>query len=193
MLALSSLCSLQQGITESNDSFRKRVDASALTLDLAGGYHVLCSPDLIVAVDENQITAKEINVEVEKMKAMIMFLKADPARYGTLHEDLCQRVYRRRDEFPTTVTATYDLLQHTSGKIGTNKLNLQERMSKFRFRRGNKRNFTFVQSSNREPVPGKDGKVYSHITCHNCNTPGHYSNQCPAKNDKVTLAHFSLT
>ena len=193
VLALSSLCSLQQGITESNDSFRKRVDASALTLDLAGGSHVLCSPDLIVAVDENQITAKEINVEVEKMKAMIMFLKADPARYGTLHEDLYQSVYRGRDEFPTTVTATYDLLQHTSGKIGTNKLNLQERMSKFRFRRGNKRNFTFVQSNNREPVPGKDGKVYSHITCHNCNTPGHYSNQCPAKNDKVTLAHFSLT
>ena len=99
------------------------MDASALTLDLAGGSHVLCSPDIIIAKDKNVITAKEVDVGVEKVKAMIIFLKADPVRYGSLHDNLCQSVYRGRDEFPTTVTATYDLLQHTSGKIGTIKLN----------------------------------------------------------------------
>ena len=193
VLALSNFCSLQQGPTESNDSFRKRVDSAALTLGLAGGSHVLCSPDLIVTEDESNVTAKEIEIEVEKVKAMVMLLKSDPARYGTLHEDLCQSVYRGRDEFPTTVTSVYDLLQHTSGKVGARINNLSERLSKFRFRRNGKKNITFVQSDSRESVPGKDGKLYEHITCHNCNTPGHYSNQCPVKKDKVTLAHFSLT
>ena len=192
-MALSSLCSLQQGPTESNNSFRKKIDVSALTLDLAGGSHVLCSPDLILADDENNITEKEMHNEMEKVKAMILFLRTDSVRYGGLHDDLCQSVYRGMDEFLTTVTAAYDLLQHTSGKVGANKSNFQDRLSKFRFRRGGKRNFTFVQSSNSEAVPGKDGKLYTHITCHNCNTPGHYSNQCPVKKDRVTLAHFSLT
>ena len=190
VLALTSFCTIQQGATESNDSFRKRVESSALTLGLAGGAHVFCSPKLVETENEDNVTETEVKVEVEKVKAMVMLLKADPVRYGTLQEDLCLSVYKGRDEFPTTLTATYDLLQHTSGKLGKVKTALSERLSKFKFRR--KKNVTFVQSD-KSAVAGKDGKMYDHITCHNCNTPGHYSNQCPAKKDKVTLAHFSLT
>lgn len=32
------------------------------------------------------------------------------------------------------------------------------------------------------PVPGTDGRVFTHITCHGCNLTGHYRNLCPTGN-----------
>ena len=194
--ALTSFCTIQQGQSESNDSFRQRIDAAALTLGLAGGSTVLCSPGLLISKDENNPSEKEIQVEIEKVKAMVMFLRSDVNRYGTLQDDLSLSVYKGRDEFPVTITATYDLLQHTAGALKI-KQSFGNRLNRFRFRKNNQRSVTFLQTNNpnvSEAVPGNDGKLYTHITCHNCNTPGHYSNQCPSnKKHKVTLAHFSLT
>ena len=196
--ALTSFCTVQQGGTESNDSFRKRLDAAGLTLRLAGGAQVLCNPELIESSTPEQPTAEEVETETEKMKAMMMILRSDGDRYETLKKDLHQSVYRGRDEFPTTVTSTYDLLQHTSAQSRDENNNNSARFGKFRFRKNqNNRNgnFTFTQSSsssNSDAVPGRDGKLYTHVKCHHCHTPGHYANECPAK-DAVTLAHFSLT
>ena len=97
----------------------------------------MCSPELLEAADEDNPTNKEFETEVEKVKAMVYFLKSDPNRYGTLHDDLCQSVYRGRDEFPTTVTSAYDLLQHFSGKVGrkASNNNNNDRTNRFRFRK----------------------------------------------------------
>ena len=191
--ALTSFCTIKQGINESNDSFQKRVDAASLTLTLIGGEHFLCNPDLIETVDPLKPTEQEINHEIEKVKSMVMVLRSDPARYNALHDSLMDGVYKGRDEFPTSVTGAYELLQHTSTDITGHE---RKRLGRFRFRRNNQynqRNFTFAQTSNVNPVAGRDGKVYSHVKCHNCNEPGHYSNQCPKVKKNVTFVQFSLT
>ena len=82
--ALTGLCNIKQGETESNNSFRKRVDAYALTLKLSGGEHIMCSPTLIKAVNKQKPSDEEIQVEEDKFKAMLMVLRADPTRYGAL-------------------------------------------------------------------------------------------------------------
>ena len=194
--ALTDFCNVRQGQSESNDSFRKRIDSAALTLMLAGGTNALCSFDLIEALDPMAPTHDEIEKEIEKIKAIMMILRADGNRYLGLQESLFDDVYKGRDEFPVTVTAAYDLLQHKAMSIAST---ASLKSHRFRFHRSKRRNnqhnviFTQARSSSSKVVAGKDGKVYSHIDCHNCKQPGHYSKQCPyPKKDTITLVHFSM-
>ena len=190
--ALTSFCTIRQGATESNDSFRKRIDSSALTLSLSGGNHMLWSPELIRPADSSGIpTDIEVDKEMATFKAMVMILRADAGRFSELQATLFEGVYKGRDEFPITVTAAYDLLQHISGDITSYTTPLRNGRSRFR-RNRRLANFTFTQTSDPKVVPGNDSRVYPHITCRNCHLPGHYANQCPSKKN-ITLAHFSLT
>ena len=188
--SITSLCTIKQGSTESNDSFRKRIDAYALTLSLTNGKHVLVSPELIQATNPKQPSEAEIKAEEEKFKAMLMILRADPGRFGSLQESLFEGVYKGRDEFPTTVTQAYDLLQHIAGDISTFTRN--SCFSCFSFRHGGRRvgNVSFTQKDNKNLIPGADGKTHPHIQCRKCNAWGHYANQCEKKN--ITMAHFTL-
>ena len=128
---------------------------------------------------------------MDTFKAMIMILRAYTERFGELQTTLFEGVYKGRDEFPTTVTAVYDLLQHISSDISSYTKPLRNGRS--RFRRGRRlANFTFTQTNNVTPVPGNDTRVYPHIICRTCQKPGHYTNQCPSKKN-ITLAHFILT
>ena len=197
--ALTDFCNVRQTQSESNDSFRKRVESEALTLMLAGGTNALCSLELMKASNPKAPTQDEVLTEIEKVKAIMMILKADPNRYGSLQESLFDDVYKGRDEFPVTVTAAYDLLQHKAMSIAST---ASLRTNRFRFRRsrGGRRNHqqhvTFAQAKSKtnNAVAGNDGKLYPHIDCHNCGTPGHYANQCPnGKKDPITLAHFTMT
>ena len=196
--ALTGLCNIKQGATESNDSFRKRVDSAAVTLQLAGGDHVMCSPILIESVSKESFTPKEIAAEQDKFKAMLMVLRADPGRFGALQESLYESVFRGRDEFPQTMTNAYDLLQHISGDV-TNfqRPQTEKRNGRFKMRGkgfGRFGHLSFAQrgQSTSEATPGNDGKVFSHIDCYNCGHKGHYASNCPHKK-KITLGHFTLT
>ena len=199
--ALTALCNIRQGKTESNDSFRKRVDAYALTLKLSGGEHIMCSPTLIKASNKKEPTEDKIEVEEDKFKAMLMILCANHIRYGALQKSLFEGVYKGRDEFPTTITMAYDLLQNIAGDVTSYTRVQNQGRRRFNFGRNNRNNsnVTFTQkSSNEEVVPGIDGHVYPRITCHNCGKKGHFCDKCnvvagTSKNNKVTLAHFSLT
>ena len=202
--ALTSLCNIRQGVNESNDSFCKRIDAYALTLTLAGGGHVMCSPELVVATDKDKVTEEEKAVEEDKFKTMLMILRSDPTRYGRLQESLFEGVYKGRDKFPPTVTGAYDLLQHIASDVSSYTRPEQRHNARFsRFRRGNRvGNVSFFQrrgNSTQEPVAGTDGRVHPHITCHGCGSKGHYRDKCPnvtsgkPRNTQVTLAHFTLT
>ena len=153
---------------------------------------MLWSPELIRTTASSGIpTDIEVDKEMATFKAMVMILRADAGRFSELQTTLFEGVYKGQDEFPTTVTAAYDLLQHISGDITSYTKPLKN--GRPRFRRGRRLpNFTFTQTSDPKVVPGNDSRVYPHITCRNCHLPGHYANQCPSKKN-ITLAHFSLT
>ena len=188
--AITSFCNIRQGPTESNDSFRKRVDSSAQIMELAGGSHVFYSPQVSSAADKDKPTIKEKEDEKQRFKAMIMILRSDPERFGRLQESLFEGVYKGRDEFPETVTSAYDLLQRVASNI-TPYTNGTVRFSRFRFRRNNKTHVAFTQKGTDNIVPGRDGKIHARIQCHNCKELGHYANQCGKP--KIMLAHFILT
>jgi ribosomal protein L25 (general stress protein Ctc) len=81
-------CTIKQGQHESNDSFRKRLDSAVLTLELAGGKHILVSDVLLKAADVDNPTTAELDIEEEKFKAMVLIMRADPLRYTTLQSSL---------------------------------------------------------------------------------------------------------
>ena len=86
---------------------------------LAGGGHILCSPH-ILGKDMVSCTKMEINTEKERIKAMCFILRTDEICYGDILEELRKGVYRGRDEYPTTVPETNELLLQTSQQIGYN-------------------------------------------------------------------------
>ena len=108
----TSLCNTKQGANESNDSYRKHINAYALTQFLTNGKYVMCSPELIVTTNKKSPSKAKKEVEIEKFKAMLMILRADQGRFGRLQESLFEGVFKDRDEFPKTVTTAYNLLQH---------------------------------------------------------------------------------
>ena len=197
--AITSFVTMHQGALESNDSFWKRIESNALTMELAGGEHIMYSPKISQASDKENPKEEEKEKEVQRFKAMIMILRSDPARFSDLQESLFKGVYKGRDEFPETLTNAYDLLQQVAADISqyTTGSNKSSHLSKFLQFRGNRRtgnNVTFTQQSLNgekcELVARRDGKVHPKIVCHNCGKTGHYANQC-TKN-KVQFAHFVL-
>ena len=89
--SLIHFVNIRQHHLESNDSFRTRLDAAVLTLELANGKHVLCSEKLIVAANADSPTAKEIGVEEEKFKAMLMVVRADGRWWAASTHISCYR------------------------------------------------------------------------------------------------------
>ena len=176
--SLIHFVNIRQHPMESNDSFRTRLDAAVLTLELANGKHILCSDKLIESADTTKSpTTAEITVEEEKFKAMLMVVRADGNRYGSLQANLEEGVLLGRDEYPKTITAAYELLQKTCAEVP------KQTNHNWRFRR-NKNNFnnitnlSFAQTTD-AVVAGLDGKKHPHIVCHACNKRGHYANCCP--------------
>ena len=61
---------MRQGDNEIDTSYMKRFKTNLDTLLSAGGKHILCSPELAEAVDPNNLTQKEIDIEEAKFKAI---------------------------------------------------------------------------------------------------------------------------
>ena len=95
--AITAFATMRQGPTEPNNSFRKRVEANATTLELSGGAHIMYSPQISTAQDAKNPKEEETKVEKDRFKAVIMILRADPARYSSLQESLFEGVYKGRD------------------------------------------------------------------------------------------------
>ena len=193
--ALTTMCTVRQGPNESNDSFRKRIDSVVLTISLIGGTDYLYSREISAAMDPDEPGAEEIEAEEQKMKAMLMILRADQGRFGELQDSLFEGMYKGRDEFPRTLMDAYDLLQRVSNDLYQKNMQSQSKAGRrsifCRLKKIGDVSFT-QKGMNSELVPGRDGKVHAGIVCHNCNKEGHYSNQCPHSKKKVALAHFTL-
>ena len=81
--ALLAFITMRQGDHESDTSYMKRFKTNLDTLLSAGGKHILCSLELAEAVDSNNLTQKEIDIEEAKFKAIVFLKRSDTSRYGS--------------------------------------------------------------------------------------------------------------
>ena len=90
--------------------YMRRFKVNLDTLLSAGGRHILCSPELVEAVDKTSITDEEREKEESKFKAIIFLKRSDPMRYGSFLTELQNSAYLDRDEYPVTETDALDLM-----------------------------------------------------------------------------------
>ena len=190
--ALYVLVTMKQGESESDTSYMKRFKVNLDTLYSAGGKHILCSPELVEAVDKDNITDKEKEVEENKFKAIILLKRSDPNRYGAFLTELQNSAHLDRDEYPVSEVAALDLMIRRSGSFTTNLIqHVGRNGQRDGFRRPRRgRGYNFAQDSNRGSsnnsrppagtvlVAGTDGRTCG-VMCFRCQTWGHYADHCP--------------
>ena len=93
-----------------------RFNAKQKNLEMMGGEHIFLSP-LILGSDTGVASTEDKAKEKESFLAMCYFMRADQRRYGELQEELKKGVFRCRDEYPVTVSYSYQLLLRTSRQI----------------------------------------------------------------------------
>ena len=184
----------RQGQSESDDDYLNKFNSILENMILAGGGHILCSPQ-IIGKDMVSCTPIEINTEKERFKAMCFILRADKIRYGDLLEELRKGVYIGRDKYTTTVPDAYELLIWTSQQIGYNQIRTGQ--SGHRTLTGGKgEGFMFAQrgirggrggrgergaergnENNQEEVAGRDKIFHRGVRCYSFQRNGHYSDQ----------------
>jgi len=81
--ALLAFIIMRQGENEHDSAYMRRLRVNIDTLLSAGGRHILCSPELIEAVDNKNIAEKEREKEESKFKAIVFLKRSDPVRYGS--------------------------------------------------------------------------------------------------------------
>jgi hypothetical protein len=116
--AILVLFTMKQGESESDSAYMKHFEMNVETLITAGGKHILCSPDLMEKEDEEP-TAKEIDIEENKFKAICFIKRSDPNRYRSLLNDLKHAAYVGRDEYPDTPAGAFELMVQRSGAFTT--------------------------------------------------------------------------
>ena len=108
---------MRQMTTESNDHYVERFKANAHTVEVDKGGHFSCSRELIYCEDDDDHTTAETVKEEHKLKAIILLRRVDEARYKKVISDLKYVAHLGRDEYPTSVAGTFDLLNRRSSQI----------------------------------------------------------------------------
>merc|ERR1712127_508753 len=111
---------MRQYKTESNNHFMERFKTNIHTVELAKGGHIFCSHKLSECEDDDSPTIVEMKAEEEKLKVILLLKRADEHRYKKLLTDLRDGLHLGRDEYPKNISASYDLLNRSSGQLDRN-------------------------------------------------------------------------
>jgi len=181
----------RQGQNESDDDYLMRFNSRTHVLEMSGRDHMFLS-EKVLGKAINTASDIEIAESREKFRVMCFLQRADKGRYGELLDDLKKGMFVGRDEYPTTVARAYDLLLHTSKKIGYRRN--RQRYSQGQ-RNGGQSSFAFTQKADKnanhknEDVAGMDGVLHEGVRCYQCQRQGHYSSQCPDNEGKSKVGH----
>ena len=97
---------LKQFGNETNEAYHSRFKSMLETLKIAGGEHILISPEMLgMKIDVASNT--QLREEKEKFMAICFVLRSDPERYKVLLQDLKRSANLERDEYPKTLTEAF--------------------------------------------------------------------------------------
>ena len=105
---------------ETEQAWLDRFQASVDTLALAGCDHIFYCQSLHASAgssgNDDEADKAEREAEKQKFQAMYFFMRSDKAKFGRLQDDFYLDMIKGHDNFPTTVTAAYDILLQYASK-----------------------------------------------------------------------------
>jgi hypothetical protein len=190
----------KQGPDETVETYAKRFENMSTSIELAGG-QVFHHPGLqklelkrmmeaqgeavSQATSNDTATAKQTSSEA--YKAVIFLECADSNRYMPLWQTLRNDALIGQDNYPRTMTRTYDIL--TKYKTPNRRRNDEGgrgagRGGRDENNRASGRSFLQTgdqggDSGNTRVVTGTDGRRFPDVRCYRCQSNGHYSGNCP--------------
>ena len=139
---------------------------------------------LVPEVDDmgnTRIHAERVSIARDKTMASTLIRGADPTRFGTLICHLANQFANGMDEYPEDFGAAHSLLESYSSPSNTRPRVPQQQATHAHAMSvaapaSEASAMTFAQQA---AVPGTDGVTHEGITCYNCRSMGHYSDDCP--------------
>ena len=124
----------------------------------------------------------------EATKAVFLFIKADPVRYGERQRKVAEDVVLGVDKYPNDVDQAYAILNDTHVRQDAARLRSTRRQGQTNFQRSRSDE---VIPDGEEVVMGTDRRVHT-VRCHNCNRWGHYAGQCPEVSSAVRIPKSNM-
>jgi hypothetical protein len=154
---LKRLAAINQGPSESVANYHRRFLATTEVIETQWGPFF---PPKLAASDTKMNDAKSR----ESMLSMIFLAGADKERYGALKKELNNSYLAKKDNYPTSLDTTLQLLSnyqdHTAGdRFGGDK---------------NNEGTSFAQKAAQ-----KAKRNLSKVRCYRCNELGHFKTECP--------------
>ena len=191
--AKAAIYAYQQGPNETNASFMSKFKNYIEVIEHYGG---TIGDDVALINEElkNLQSSGDTDTDLEMAKQMarnkahaIFFMtKADKGRYGQLVIDLENQYTRGTDQYPATITETYNMLVNYKKPANNRERNATRRTNRgtaattenTNSGRGDEEeqhdDVAFVQHAETAQPP-----AIENVKCFKCNEYGHYSNSCP--------------
>ena len=126
-LNLLRLINMRQSKTQSNEEYYRQFNKQVSIVELAGGGNIFFNPDVYskhgtslydnidLADGDTKVVPSPTGVEEEKerFKVILFLMRSCDDKYGDLKTRLANAAVLGEDNYPTTVAATYYLLNHT--------------------------------------------------------------------------------
>lgn len=126
-------------------------------------------PEFVKHTIENDASTKTQTDVEDKLAATYFLTFADPTRFSGLWKDLHNSTLLGRDEYPSSITMAYDLLNHYRGKQKQSNRFMDTHVS-----------FAQVKLDSVDLVAGTDGNTHNDVTCFKCMKPRHIARHYPS-------------
>ena len=165
---------------ESNSAYLGRFESVKESFYLLSGKNMLCNEKIMNKKWSEKPDENCIDEAIDEFLAACFLASANNNKYGRLKENLNEHEHLGTDEYPKTISDTFELLMKTSGDLDSHrKVKKSGRNQKVH----NATSVSFSQKSSNDNyegcIPGINGLIYPTTKCHGCQELGHYSDKCP--------------
>jgi hypothetical protein len=181
IIVMNSLASCRQGPEQLVSDYIDRIRTIAETIEHHGGS---IGDIFISAMPDTDAVGTAIPDDERRKQSRACYLSAlciqnaDKVRYGTLLAHLANQYLLGHNEYPTDLTEAQSLLNNY--QTPTNTVRRVPPTVTTRANAAGSVAATFTQTA-ATPTPGSDGRLHPDIRCYQCQSFGHYSQDCPTR------------